>query len=234
MENATMTAKACDDERGHLLRRGAALSARSERYALSTALALLSCCAVILSIGTAQAGSRGIGVGIGVGTGLQILNELSKGTKANKSSAKKRTATGSNKKTTKKAKQQRDSGSEAKTTSKSKDTSEQPKVEETAEQPAAAPVAAAIAAPTVTGAVPMVTGPESNLISTKEEVTSAQEHLRYLGYDVPAMTGVLDINTKIAIMKFQDSIGAQATGGLTVDQLQRLYAIADEQQKRAK
>jgi hypothetical protein len=45
---------------------------------------------------------------------------------------------------------------------------------------------------------------------------------------------VLDLNTKIAIMKFQDSIGAQASGGLTFEQLRRLYVLSDERQKKGK
>ncbi|MDQ8700622.1 peptidoglycan-binding domain-containing protein [Hyphomicrobium sp. LHD-15] len=215
------------------------LTGKSRFHAICVAVAVF--CMLVPPIGPAKAGSRGVGVGIGVGAGLQILNQLSKGTTASKGTAKKRTATGTSKKTTKKAKQPRDNGGEEKITSKDKDASEQTQVEAAAEkQPSppaaasAAAAAAAVAAPTVTGAVPTVAGPAPNLISTKEEVTSAQEHLRYLGYDVPTTTGVLDLNTKIAIMKFQDSIGAQATGGLTVEQLQRLYARADEQQKRAK
>jgi N-acetyl-anhydromuramyl-L-alanine amidase AmpD len=65
-----------------------------------------------------------------------------------------------------------------------------------------------------------VAAPASNAtpISTPAEITSAQEHLRYMGYDVPQATGTLDLKTKIAIMQFQESIGAQTTGVLTVGQ----------------
>ncbi len=214
---------------------------QSRRLALCAAFCLVSFCIALISFATAHAGSRGVGVGIGVGAGLQILNQLSKGATASKGSAKKKTATGSsNKKTTRKAKQQRDNSGEAKTTAKRDETPEpeQAKTEPQPSLPAAAAAAtvpaAAVAAPTVTGAVPTDSGQSASLISTREEVTSAQEHLRYLGYDVPAMTGVIDLNTKIAIMKFQDSIGAPPTGGLTVDQLQKLYARAFEQNQRAK
>jgi hypothetical protein len=63
-------------------------------------------------------------------------------------------------------------------------------------------------------------------ISTPAEIKSAQEHLRYLGYDIPATTGAMDLKTKIAIMQFQESIGGPSTGALTVQQLQTLFVRA--------
>ena len=68
------------------------------------------------------------------------------------------------------------------------------------------------------------------LISTPAEIKAAQDHLRYLGYDLPVNNGTSDLNTKIAIMKYQDSIGAPSTGFLTVEQLQTLFMKAAEKQ----
>jgi Putative peptidoglycan binding domain len=75
--------------------------------------------------------------------------------------------------------------------------------------PAAGPVAAAI-------------------ISTPEEIKSAQEHLQYLGYDIPAASGKMDAQTKSAIREFQQSRGAVPTGALTYDQLQELFVKTAE------
>ena len=63
-------------------------------------------------------------------------------------------------------------------------------------------------------------------ISTPAEITSAQEHLKFLGYDVPEASGTMDLKTKIAIMQFQDAIGAPTTGLLSREQLQRLFQEA--------
>jgi hypothetical protein len=234
---ANATAKDRDDARTYPVITRSISIAKLGRFGFGVAFAILAVVFSAASFATAEAGSRNVGVGIGVGAGLQILNQLSKGTSANKGSTKKRTATGSNKKSTKKGKQQRDNDGEANSTAKASDEPDSKDTDAGADAQSATPSSAnlaapagAVAAPAVTGAIPAVAGPASNMISTTEEITSAQEHLRYLGYEVPAMTGVLDLNTKIAIMKFQDSIGAPSTGGLTVDQLQRLYALADERQ----
>jgi peptidoglycan hydrolase-like protein with peptidoglycan-binding domain len=64
------------------------------------------------------------------------------------------------------------------------------------------------------------------IISTTEEIKAAQEHLKYMGYDVPAATGIIDTRTKVAIRQFQGSIGATQTGALTVEQLQLLFQKA--------
>lgn len=188
----------------------------------------------------AEAGSRSIGVGIGVGTGLQILNQLSKGGSGStrKRSYSKKTGTGHSIKSTKKGKTQpRNDNDRAKTaTSKADDGGEAPSKsngKEAGVAPNSQPGASATIAtvPATTAALPAGAG---NFISTREEITSAQEHLRYLGYEVPATSANLDLDTKIAVMKFQDSIGAEATGALTTEQLQRLYVLADEKQKQAK
>src|SRR5262245_37015512 len=80
----------------------------------------------------------------------------------------------------------------------------------------------------------LTTGAVPNTISAPAEVTSAQEHLRYLGYDVPAATGAVDLKTKFAIMQFQESIGAPSTGALTVEQLQALFVKAAEREAKQK
>ena len=66
-------------------------------------------------------------------------------------------------------------------------------------------------------------------ISTPGEIKAAQEHLKYLGFDVPAVTGYADARTKIAVTEFQRSIGAPETGSLTVEQLQVLFNKAAAQ-----
>jgi Putative peptidoglycan binding domain len=71
-----------------------------------------------------------------------------------------------------------------------------------------------------------VIGVGSGTISTPAEIESAQHHLKYLGYDVPSVTGVLDPKTKIAIAQFQESIGVPSTGALSVEQLQALFVRA--------
>ena len=63
----------------------------------------------------------------------------------------------------------------------------------------------------------------SSSISTPAEITSAQEHLKFMGYDVPQASGALDLKTTIAIIQFQDSIGAPTTGLLTREQLGTLF-----------
>jgi hypothetical protein len=86
-------------------------------------------------------------------------------------------------------------------------------------------------APRPEAAVPVV-APDAatagTVISTPSEITSAQQHLQYIGYDITAATGVLDLKTKIAIMQFQESLGAPTTGVLTVEQLQALFLQAAE------
>jgi hypothetical protein len=66
----------------------------------------------------------------------------------------------------------------------------------------------------------------SSSISTPAEITSAQEHLKFMGYDVPQASGALDLKTTIAIIQFQDSIGAPTTGLLTREQLGTLFQEA--------
>lgn len=91
----------------------------------------------------------------------------------------------------------------------------------------------AVAPPAVvTGATalarPAIAAPA--IISTPSEIVAAQEHLRYLGYDVSAISGVVDPATRSAVMKYQQSLGAPATGDLTVEQLQALFKTAAQRQ----
>lgn len=65
--------------------------------------------------------------------------------------------------------------------------------------------------------------PSATAIATPQEIKSAQQHLQFLGYDIPDASGVLDIKTKVAILQFQDSIGAKTSGELTHEQLQLLF-----------
>jgi len=70
-------------------------------------------------------------------------------------------------------------------------------------------------------------------ISSRTDIRAAQEHLKYMGYDVPELTGTLDLKTKIAIMQFQDSIGTDATGVLTGKELQLLSSKVSEMTAKA-
>jgi len=81
--------------------------------------------------------------------------------------------------------------------------------------------------------MPWVRSPKitPSVISTELEIAAAQEHLRFLGYDVPANSGKLDLNTKITVMKYQESIGAEPTGAITTEQLQSLFVKAAEKQR---
>lgn len=217
---------------------------RAPKPGRSMALAILAIVGLSMTFGIAQAGSRN--VGIGVGTGLQILNELSKAGTTKKRSAKKKTYKAQEKKSpSKTAKRPRDDEESApKSASKGDDDAAGQESTEAqgetapAPQPAAttpaATAATAATAAAATGALPDPAAAAPSVISTPQEISSTQEHLRYLGYNVPSPAGVLDVDTKIAIMKFQDSIKAEPTGVITAAQLRRLYTLADEKQKQAK
>ncbi len=72
-------------------------------------------------------------------------------------------------------------------------------------------------------ALPAGGASSGDVISTPEEIKSAQQHLKYMGYDVPEATGTPDTKTRSAVMKFQESIKAPVTGDLTSEQLQMLF-----------
>lgn len=214
--------------------------------ALLTTLALIAV-ALALPAHNAEAGSRNIGIGAGIVGGAILLKELSK---AGKTTKKKSIAS---KKTTKKtatAKKKSGNSTASKSDGKSRksaNTEESAEPASTGETPrtaTAAPAApsqvvpaasgtAALAAKGVTASAANGT-PEAKAISSKSEIKAAQEHLKYMGYDVPEVDGTLGIKTKIAMMQFQDSIGEPSTGILTTKQLQTLFIKVSEKTATAK
>lgn len=68
--------------------------------------------------------------------------------------------------------------------------------------------------------------PQDDVIRTPDEIKAAQQHLSYMGYDIPAASGTLDAHTRSAFSAFQRSIDAEPTGILTYDQLQALFEKA--------
>jgi Putative peptidoglycan binding domain len=217
---------------------------------------LTSCCAaaaigfaaLVAEVPRAGAGSRGIGIGIG--TGLSILNGLQSGAHGGSSSHRKQSGdVGTQRKSRHTAHRSHDNDDDDDAKSKksksaatenaksepgvadqSVETGTKDGSKEKAGDEGKAPDTATIdpnpGSPQGEQAPPR--SPASAKISTPAEITAAQEHLRYLGYDVATSSGQLDLQTKIAIMKFQDSVGAPATGELTVEQLQRLFVMASE------
>jgi hypothetical protein len=197
-----------------------------------------------------DARSRGVTIGIGVGTGLQILRGLegkpqryrsyrSHRSSGRKSSHKSRHVSRKSESKSRRASSKR---SRKTTTAKSVD----PVEDADDSVPAAdgsipADNGSVPATPTETGSTGQGASPPAPAaamptgvvvkISTPAEITSAQEHLRYLGYDIPSTSGRVDLATRIAVMKFQDSLKVEPTGELTVDQLQQLYVLASEKQK---
>lgn len=162
----------------------------------------------------------------------------SKGSDEPKKSAKKKGGEAASK--TSAEKKSPDASAEKSARSKAKEDTEEAREPEASDEgpPATASTGAptkqenAAPAVTATGAVPAAAAPTAAVISTAAEISTAQEHLRYLGYEIDAATGVVDLKTKIAIMKYQDSIGAPTTGELTAGQLQRLFKMAAERSKR--
>jgi peptidoglycan hydrolase-like protein with peptidoglycan-binding domain len=73
--------------------------------------------------------------------------------------------------------------------------------------------------------------PAGGIISTPDEIMSAQQHLKFMGYDVPQANGILDLKTKIAVMQFQESAGKPTTGQLTYEELQMLFQKVAAQAK---
>ena len=219
----------------------------------AVAVAMLTLAMIMAPAKEAQAGKRGIAIGVGVVGGLIILNEISKnrgrkyGKGSGKSYGKNKYYNKSNKTQTAKARKGR----------KNSDSTENAEIEQgstagddeviAARAPSdddsgpnsssiagehvvtsATESAAAAAPPTQTGALGAEVG-KVELISTSAEIKSAQEHLAFMGHDIPEANGVLDLKTKIAIMEFQDKLGSPATGQLTVEQLQTLYKRASAQ-----
>lgn len=197
-----------------------------------------------------EARSRGVKIGIGVGTGLQILQNLDRGSqqyrsrRSQRSSARKhkpRSSRHTSRRSESKSRRASSKRSKKSTVAKSQGPTEA--IDDSV--PAAdgsipANEGSVAAMPTETGSTdrnagmpnPALPMAASVKISTPAEITSAQEHLRYLGYDIPSTSGSVDLATKIAIMKYQDSLKAEPTGELTVEQLQQLYKLAAERQKK--
>jgi hypothetical protein len=201
-----------------------------------TALAL---CVSLLAWATssAQAQGRSVAIGVGVLGGVQLLNKLAKG--GSKSSARSRSTSKSSSSKSKKtyAAKKKSTGSAARSKDDDAPAKSEPAIENAAAsaQSPAAPAAATGAAAVATGAAAgtAVAG-EAMAISSKSEIRAAQEHLKYMGYDVHDASGTLDLKTKIAIMQFQDSIGEPSTGVMTVKQLQTLFLKVSERTAASK
>ncbi|MCC7254008.1 peptidoglycan-binding domain-containing protein [Hyphomicrobium sp.] len=177
------------------------------------AIALLCFLGMSVSIDRAAAQSRtarAIGAGI---AGALILNELSKGSGKRKSATSRRSkrsvatrASKPSKPSKQQARKKKTYDSDEGVVAAKSDTSESGMVNQNI----------------TTGSTASVQG-ASALISSPDEIKAAQQHLRFMGYDIAQETGTVDAKTKSAVMQFQDSIGAPVTGDLTIDQLQMLF-----------
>lgn len=224
------------------MRAGFEMVSSLRRFAITSLFALVLSVSVLAWPATrAAAQSNGVGIGLGVSGGLKLLNELSKGTKTKKGKS-------ASKKTTKKTygSKKKDNGSSTASKGKNKNKSDDESGDDTAAAddgkakagakdeatvPAAAataPAASGTAALAATGVAAAAASGEAKLISSKSEIKSAQDHLKFMGYDVPDANGTLDLKTKIAMMQFQDSIGEPSSGVLTVKQLQTLFVKVSE------
>lgn len=176
---------------------------------LAGVLVVAACLA--LNIHPAVAGKRGVSVGAGI-AGAILLNELAKGGGKKKAAkgqrAKKSVATKSKKQRPKEAVPEVEDDAVA----VKKDSADSGLAKETITTGSTG--AAAKPAAAVTGA---------GIVSRPDEIKAAQQHLRFMGYDIPQETGAIDAKTKSAVMQFQDSIGAPVTGNLTTEQLQMLF-----------
>lgn len=217
---------------------------RAGRYLL-----IFTLCVAFLAAGmqNAEAGSRGRGLGIAVGVGIVgaiILNEAAR----SEERAYRRSERAYRERATRRYYSEDDYSAPARkkkktsTASKSKpNVAPAPQQDVAAAQPAPQEETAPSTSETAASADPDADNsylPEADrklaaaspapvvtakIISTPEEIKSAQEHLIYLGYDIPAATGRMDAWTKAAIREFQQSTGAVPTGALTHDQLQALF-----------
>lgn len=164
------------------------------------------------SVERAAAGSRTTGaVGAGI-VGAIILNELATGGgKRKASSSTKRTGVARPEKSTKSSSGKRKDDDVV--------VSKKGSVE-----PTAAKGDIATGSTSAPGLGTAATGQSgSSLVSTPDEIKAAQQHLKFMGYDIVQENGTVDPKTKSAVMQFQDSIGAPVTGDLTVEQLQTLF-----------
>ena len=175
------------------------------------AIALLFFASMSVSVERAAAGKRAAG-GIGAGiVGVIILNELSKGGGKRKAASTKRKVVTPSTKSTKSSREKRNDDDVVE--------SKKGLVE-----PTAAKGDIATGSTTVPGKETGSTGQSGPpLVSTPDEIKAAQQHLKFMGYDIVQENGTVDPKTKSAVMQFQDSIGAPVTGDLTVEQLQTLF-----------
>lgn len=212
-------------------------------HAIVTTFVAIAFClsTVLLPASRAEARGRGVAIGVGVVGGLILLNALSQ---AGKSA---RTGKSSKSHATKKSKKKTYGSNKggSRSSSASRKEAEEPKADKNSEKGVSTDATvggdaeAALAASTTTTqpTTLAVTGVastaalernEPETISSEPEIKAAQEHLRYMGYDVPEVNGKLDLKTKVATMLFQESIGEESTGVLTVAQLQALFSKVAE------
>jgi hypothetical protein len=178
----------------------------------AVAAMVISVALVATPLQMSRAGSsNGVKIGIGVVGGLLLLDELSK---SSKTKSKRSTASGSKSQTT--------TRKAVTATEKTQPATPQPVIKP-GEAVARQSGPAAAATLPVTASVPPNANSLTAVISTPDEIRSAQQHLSYMGYNVPEANGVLDARTKGAVMLFQESIGAPVTGDLTQSQLLLLF-----------
>ena len=176
---------------------------------------VLILCAALLSttVNRARAGNdaQNLAIGIGIVGGLLLLNEAAKAEEAKKHSSKSRATA---------APQDGASVIPKKFKRKYAVTPRPATTAPVTAQPvpAAAPALATVPQTPTPAAVKTAVA----TISTPEEIKFAQQHLKFLGYDLPEPNGILDAKTKGAIMLYQESIKAPTTGELTLDQLPML------------
>lgn len=159
--------------------------------------------------------TRAIGAGI---AGAIILNELAKGSGKRKAAAPRRAKRGVATRTSKPTKQrarQKTRDRDAAAVASKDDATESGLVKDSIETGSTTSPGQEKAALAAHSGVA--------LISSSDEIKAAQQHLKFMGYDIPQETGALDAKTKSAVMQFQDSIGAPVTGDLTTEQLQMLF-----------
>jgi len=165
------------------------------------------------SANRARAGNdaQNLAIGIGIVGGLLLLNEAAKAEEAKKHSSKSRATA---------APQDGASVIPKKFKRKYAVTPRPATTAPVTAQPvpAAAPALATVPQTPTPAAVKTAVA----TISTPEEIKFAQQHLKFLGYDLPEPNGILDAKTKGAIMLYQESIKAPTTGELTLDQLPML------------
>jgi hypothetical protein len=217
------------------------------------ALAMLGFLA--LAPNNASAQSSGIRIGIGGGVLGTILNSKTLGGSTSKkksassrssgkssASAKKKKSSVASKSKSKSKRSRKNDDDEEQDTAARDDKADDKSAETHADEPAektdahaskdagtSPPQATPVNAPAAQAVAPPVTEP---VITSASEIKAAQQHLKYMGYDVPSADGALDLKTKIAVMQFQHSLGAPTTGTLTVQQLRTLFSQAVAKQGR--